>query len=192
MNVIGVVHPNIDSLARAWLDQAETPLAIIDQNLRLCWLNRAAQIELDGKRVLESKDDILTAVDVTWQARLQQFVRTVTRTLSTWSLPYGGEHMLLRGIEIHRDHLNRYIGLWFFGTATFTPVYADLARAFDLTGREHEILLALMDAQRPEDIAKDLGLRIPTVRTHIRNLYDKLDVTCREQLFRRVSPFRLL
>jgi len=49
-----------------------------------------------------------------------------------------------------------------------------------------------MASQRPEEIAQELGLRVPTVRTHIRNLYDKLDVTCREELFRRVSPFRVV
>jgi len=140
MTGIAAGHPDIDALARACLDQAKTPFAIVDQDLNIHWMNRAAHLEFDARRALENRDGVLATIDASRQAKLQQFMQAVKRTMSTWCLPCDDGQVLLRATEIQRDHLNRYFALWFFATATFTPVYADLDRAFDLTGREHGIL----------------------------------------------------
>ena len=46
-----------------------------------------------------------------------------------------------------------------------------------LTGREQEILLALMDGKAAAEIASDMFVSLATVRTHIRALLTKLHVT---------------
>jgi DNA-binding NarL/FixJ family response regulator len=50
-------------------------------------------------------------------------------------------------------------------------------RAFQrLSAREQEVLDALIAGRAAKQIARDLGVSLPTVRTHIRSLFDKLGV----------------
>jgi DNA-binding CsgD family transcriptional regulator len=48
-----------------------------------------------------------------------------------------------------------------------------------------------MDGAGADAIARDVGVGIETVRTHIRRIYNKLGIGSREELFARLSPFRL-
>lgn len=59
----------------------------------------------------------------------------------------------------------------------------DLALQFGLTLREEEILSALAEHKRNPEIAKELFISEQTVKTHVRNLYRKLDVHSRDELF---------
>jgi DNA-binding NarL/FixJ family response regulator len=45
-----------------------------------------------------------------------------------------------------------------------------------LTPREQQVLSALVAGESVKAIARDLGVSLPTVRTHIRSLFDKLGV----------------
>jgi DNA-binding NarL/FixJ family response regulator len=45
-----------------------------------------------------------------------------------------------------------------------------------LSAREQEVLGGLIDGRAAKQIARDLGVSLPTVRTHIRSLFDKLGV----------------
>ena len=47
-----------------------------------------------------------------------------------------------------------------------------------LTARETEVLELLARGRRVEQITGDLGISIATTRTHVRNLYTKLDAHC--------------
>jgi len=50
-----------------------------------------------------------------------------------------------------------------------------------LTGREHEILALVSKGRLDKQIAGELGISIPTVRTHLRHIYEKLHVQCRTE-----------
>jgi DNA-binding NarL/FixJ family response regulator len=45
-----------------------------------------------------------------------------------------------------------------------------------LTSREEDVLAGLLAGRATKDIARDLGVSMPTVRTHIRTLFEKLGV----------------
>jgi two-component system nitrate/nitrite response regulator NarL len=53
-----------------------------------------------------------------------------------------------------------------------------------LSKREREVLLAMMDGKRGSQIAADLTISADTVRTHIRNIFAKLDVHSRLEAVR--------
>jgi two-component system, NarL family, response regulator LiaR len=53
-----------------------------------------------------------------------------------------------------------------------------------LSKREREVLLAMMDGKRGGQIAADLTISADTVRTHIRNIFAKLDVHSRLEAVR--------
>lgn len=52
-----------------------------------------------------------------------------------------------------------------------------------LTARENEILLLLYRGYRYRDIAEQLHVSITTVRTHVHHIYEKLDISRKEELF---------
>lgn len=63
-----------------------------------------------------------------------------------------------------------------------------LAEAHQLTTRELEILVLLADGHRGPYISETLFISQNTVRTHIHNIYRKLDVSSREDILRITHP----
>src|SRR5262249_5165885 len=68
---------------------------------------------------------------------------------------------------------------------------ADVSRALEhhdplavLSSRERDVLLSIMDGKRGPQIAADLMISTDTVRTHIRNIFAKLDVHSRREAVR--------
>ncbi len=59
--------------------------------------------------------------------------------------------------------------------------------SFDLTAREKEIFLLLYQGKRYSEIAEMLFISLPTVKTHVNHIYKKLDVTRREELYRKLQ-----
>ena len=57
-----------------------------------------------------------------------------------------------------------------------------------LTEREKQVLQHLAQGHRYKEIAAMLNLSIDTVRTHIRNLYDKLQVSSRTDALNKLFP----
>ena len=64
---------------------------------------------------------------------------------------------------------------------------AEVAAARGLSPREAEVLVFLARGFTPAYIAKSLVLSISTVRTHVRNIYRKLDVNKREELIHLID-----
>lgn len=59
----------------------------------------------------------------------------------------------------------------------------EIALNYRLSLREEEILTLLAQRKRNTAIASELFISEQTVKTHIRNLYKKLDVHSRDELF---------
>lgn len=59
-----------------------------------------------------------------------------------------------------------------------------------LTSREREILLLLDQGLRYKEIAEKIFLSVETVRTHIRNIYIKLQVQSRTEALNKLHPKR--
>jgi len=63
-------------------------------------------------------------------------------------------------------------------------------KAETLTTREHEVLNLLAEGKSNEDIANELIISVPTVKTHVHNILNKLNMTKRVQaaLFAASQP----
>ena len=59
----------------------------------------------------------------------------------------------------------------------------ELAKQYDLTTREEEILLLLSQGKKPSAIEQELYVAKSTVKTHVKHIYQKLGVHSREELF---------
>jgi len=64
----------------------------------------------------------------------------------------------------------------------FTPPVSEPAQAFpELTEREHEILALIAQGSNNSEIAEQLHISLKTVRNHVSNIYNKMQVTDRVQ-----------
>ncbi len=58
----------------------------------------------------------------------------------------------------------------------------------NITPRETDVLMLILDGQSNADIAETLGISMNTLKTHIRNLYAKAHVSNRTELVLKVNP----
>ena len=66
-----------------------------------------------------------------------------------------------------------------------------VARSLRLSGREFQIVQGVFSDQTDEAIAQELGISPHTVHTHVKRLYQKLEITSRVQLVIRVMAEHL-
>lgn len=86
------------------------------------------------------------------------------------------------------------IGL-FFGRKAFMPkplVKQPQPMDSNLSGRETEILKLLAEGYSNQEIAAQLNVSINTVKTHISNVYDKLNVNRRTQAVAKARELGLI
>ncbi len=62
---------------------------------------------------------------------------------------------------------------------------------YDLTQREYDVLKLICEGLSNEEIAKKLYISKNTVKTHIRNIYEKLNVTNRREIFKKLYNINL-
>lgn len=67
----------------------------------------------------------------------------------------------------------------------------DVSPLWSLTPTEGRILRLLCAGHPAERITRLAGITIETARTHIRRIYAKMGVTCREELFFAVQQYRV-
>lgn len=65
-------------------------------------------------------------------------------------------------------------------------------RSLGLTGQEYRVLEALASGRPNKEIARRLGLSPNTVKTHLANLFAKLDVTTRTSAVTRARELSLI
>ena len=73
------------------------------------------------------------------------------------------------------------------GVLSLTISVERLGLQASLTRREKEIVLAVLLGKTDNQIATECGIAYTTVRTHLKHVFEKLGVTGRSQLFRRVA-----
>jgi len=57
-----------------------------------------------------------------------------------------------------------------------------MTHCFGLTDREHDVVEMIADGATNQDISDSLRIRLPTVKTHVKNTFDKLGVDTRTAL----------
>ncbi len=65
-----------------------------------------------------------------------------------------------------------------------------LVENYKLTTREHEILYYLSEGLTTQEIAKNCGIAINTIKTHKNNLYKKLNITSSEEAIFLATSYR--
>lgn len=172
-----------------WLMTDPVPRVLVDRNLRLVWANEAADSFLAQRHDLEVRKAALGAVDSAQHAQLVDAIGASTDTTRCWELLSADDNHIVMQIRRLSDLDRPLIAVTFWRTET--PRFANLSRVFDLTKAEHAVLLKLLNSSVADGIAECHGVSLDTVRTQIRSIYAKLDVSSREGLFHKVMAYVL-
>ena len=65
-------------------------------------------------------------------------------------------------------------------------ISAEFLSKYRITERERELILKVMQGKSNADIARELFISLPTVKTHLHNIYQKLGVDGRYELLAKV------
>lgn len=180
-------------LALYWIDRDLMPRVIVADDLAILWSNVAGRALLAQKRDLEERNGILATVDRSRQPALAQFITRSEVAVSSWAFKRsdGDGHLLFRAQRIDWGGGGMF-GICFFGSGSeFHVRYADLDTVFGLTPAEHRVLLDMLEGFEADRLSEIHAVSIETTRTHIRNIYAKLQVRSREGLFHRLRPYRI-
>lgn len=154
------------------------------------WCNDAALAMLAGREHFCLRAEKLACTDPAQEAAFRLFIERDGADLGSW-VSRGDGSMLIVARERITGAEGR-LGLTFHSTAAEAAwVWADFGSVMGLTASEARIAQKLMEGGRADAIAVDVGVCLETVRTHIRRIYNKIGIRSREELFSRLSPFRL-
>lgn len=125
------------------------------------------------------------------------YLETLLGFLSAWridTVTFGPDTTLLYS-SIPYALYGLYLVTYFLNFSLPTPVGLDqvsesFLSAYNITGREREIIQMVIQGKSNADIAKELVISLATVKTHLHNIYQKVGVDSRYDLLARVRSSR--
>lgn len=71
-----------------------------------------------------------------------------------------------------------------------TEILRNFAEKYHLTGREQEILKVLLEDKTNQEISEELFISLGTVKSHVHNIFQKVEVSKRNQLLKKYGEFK--
>nr|WP_312449112.1 helix-turn-helix transcriptional regulator [Brevundimonas naejangsanensis] len=189
--VLGLIKEN--DCSEAWSKSCSRAAMIITPSLHLLWCNE------EGRRLLDIDQDLgevgsrLSFSQRTGVFAFAAFLENLGDEPRAWVLARrdgGGNCLIIRAVRITLGDADAFI-LAFSDTAGSRQLWADFGPALDLTSAETTLLKRLVDGATVTEAARDLGVSLETARTHVKRAYAKLGVSSREEMFAKISPFRM-
>lgn len=178
--------------ALAWIDGARGSRIVVGEDLTLLWSNPEADALLANLRDIDVRDGLLSMADPLRQKMLLTLFGGPAQTTSCCiSKSDGDGFILIRARRILLEEETLFALVFVDSGQGNRWHYQDLDVAFGLTKSEHRVLIELLHGQEADSLTRLLGVSIETVRSHIRSIYAKLEVSSREQLFFKTQPFRV-
>ena len=179
------------------LNRVNVGLIIVASDDQVVWLNQRARrmlAEEDGVRLINNQLRCCWQADTTrlWAAVKSAREDPETTYAASLSRPHG-EHDMSVMIIANPQHDGRNdgdppeVGIFLRDTAqraTMDPKV--LKKLFDFTHTEIRLAISLSEGSSLEDAAVDLGIKLATVRVHLRSMFGKVGVHRQSELIRRI------
>ena len=186
--------PLVESLLAAWAGAYQIGIAIFDGDGGLVWSNPAATKLLNGRLGLaEGPSNVLTIRDRKANAPLAAFVAQTGHQTAAgiFCLENGPDDLVVCGEHFVTPWGESYVGLRIYTTNDIRRFpLADLGARYNLTSAEQRVLNDLLTGSKADEIAEAREISVETVRTHVRRLYAKMNVSSREGLFFTALQYR--
>lgn len=186
------IQPSPSDAVALWAGADPGRRFIVTRNLGVVWASDSAHALLDEATVLHRAGHAIRLTDHALQSAFTDLVGRAGDEFTTWhfSRPAGHGELLFIARRIAPD--SDLVGLRIQDTSIgFQPQWANFSGAFSLTPAEYRVALLLLDGNSVDRAASLLGLGEATVRTHVKRLYLKMEVTSKEEMFRRMAGFRI-
>lgn len=127
------------------------------------------------------------------QPVFDDFLEGAAEEPSTWVLAGSGldDTLIFRCRKVVRDAAVLARMLTVHCPARPSTIVPDIRALFGLTRSEMKVLHCLIDGMKADALAGRLNITIETARTHIRRVYNKMDVSSREQLIALTNRYRV-
>jgi DNA-binding CsgD family transcriptional regulator len=175
-----------------WVTREQKARLIVDRSMRLVWANAAAHemllqgahIALGDEGISVPRDELRLMIEQAMRARTEESLFVIEHTDDI------GSDLLVRLERLRDEGAKTYFGLQLIRHAPTPGGWSEmLAAHFQLTPKQTQVLVRMISGEAGDDIAKAMRISVETVRTHVRDVYAKLRVSSREELFVRVRPF---
>jgi len=175
-----------------WLEAEGGPRLIMERSGRIVWTNARARRILAEGPCLSTVNGQLVAPTRERHQQLRTYLDNLRGGPEVAVLTSADESkppVVIIGCSLRLDS-GDYLGLR-LRQVSDTPrmLVADLTPAYKLTGTERQVVRRLIEGETAEAISRANNQSIDTVRTHIRNIYNKIGVSSREALFARVFQY---
>lgn len=176
------IKDNSSALLKLWAEVDRRPKAIIDGNLSKLWANPAFHQLLSQYENFHSMEPHFERSGPEVRAMLRQIQPHEPLWMNMRRAT--GEFITVRIYLLEGENENRVFGL------SVNALYSTALEGRNaylescgITQAEQRIAGQLVLGRTAGSIAADLDVSINTVRTHIRNIYSKLQCNSREELF---------
>lgn len=182
---------DIADIALQWLAADRRARFMVDRDLRIMWTNAEAGALFDSRIGMYRHDDQLMFATSENERAFRTFLTAPDASDCCLALRGGGDGrwLLFHAYSIDRGDHGGVVGIEVQADDRATDRYHDLGIIFALTPAEHKIVLHLLDGLSATTIAERLGIAVGTVRTHVRRIYQKINVSSREGLMCALRPY---
>ena len=184
----------VEALLAAWAGAYQIGVAVFEAGGALVWCNPAATKLLNGRLgFAEGPTGGLVVRDRKANAPFAAFVAETSHhtVAEVFCLDNGPDDVVICGEHFVSPWGENYVGLRIYTTEDIRRFpLADLGIKYSLTSAEQRILKDLLTGLKADDIAEAREISVETVRTHVRRLYAKMNVSSREGLFFTALQYR--
>lgn len=175
-----------------WVTKECKARLIVDRSMKLLWANdtahemlmHGAHIVLEGDGIIVRREELRTMIEQAMRGRTEASLFVIEHSDDI------GSDLLVRLERLPDDGGKTYFGLQLIRHAPTPGGWSEmLANHFQLTPKQSQVLVRMISGESGEEVAKAMRISVETVRTHVRDVYAKLRVSSREELFVRVRPF---
>ena len=187
-----VVGETVSLLLTRWTFAAPYPLALLQKNGRLVWCNAAAMRLLQGASPMVLRNGLL----MTRKSNTTTAFRTWLKALAdepSFHVVRGDTpqaNIVIQAMAVS-GATDEVVGCRLRSASARTEI-ADLAMALGITPARSGIVRRMILGSSLEQISEETSLSITTVRTHLRNIYARLGISSRDELFRLCLPYVFL
>jgi len=174
-----------------WLSLGRHGRLICDEQQKVLWHNDQLAQFLPATRAFRIDRDLITITGKKEQTAFQDFIRSGNADIVLWLKDENDRPLWALQIQrIMTPGVPTCFGIRFAQTDDFLAAdFRHFETFFNLTKQEALICRRKLEGKTVQDIVEIEGKSFDTVRFHIRNIYRKVGVSSREELFANLRLF---